>query len=465
LVVLEGIDGCGKTTQLQRLMDWLPGSGLLAQGCQVVLTREPGGTPLGLALRQLLLHPPQGAAPLTTAELLLYAADRAQHVEQVIQPALAAGHWVLSDRFSGSTAAYQGYGRGLDHNLIGQLEAIATARPETRSHPLAGSAPGRIPAPPRRPGARPHRGGRGALPGARGLGVCGIGQPAGLDPHRRLCPAEPGGRSVPGCRAGPGAMSGLFADLVGHHQARTLLLAALEQRRLAPAYLFAGPNGVGRRLAAMRFLEGVLAGLGGDAGLRRRLQQGNHPDLLWVEPTYLDKGQLVPRSQAEAAGVSRRSAPQLRLDQIREVSRFLGRRPVEASRCLVVLDGAEAMAEAAANALLKTLEEPGDGLLILIASSPEQLLSTIRSRCQWIPFGRLCPEEINQVLRPSDGQAPQDPPELVQLAAGSPGALQEHRRHWQTLARGAGGPLASAGTRGRRSPAGHGAGPRAQRGS
>jgi dTMP kinase len=126
LVVLEGIDGCGKTTQLQRLMDWLPGSGLLAQGCQVVLTREPGGTPLGLALRQLLLHPPQGAAPLTTAELLLYAADRAQHVEQVIQPALAAGHWVLSDRFSGSTAAYQGYGRGLDHSLIGQLEAIAT---------------------------------------------------------------------------------------------------------------------------------------------------------------------------------------------------------------------------------------------------------------------------------------------------------------------------------------------------
>jgi dTMP kinase len=126
-VVLEGIDGCGKTTQLQRLMAWLPGSGLLAPGGQVVLTREPGGTPLGQALRQLLLHPPQGAAPLSTAELLLYAADRAQHVEQVIRPALAAGHWVLSDRFSGSTAAYQGHGRGLDLALIAQLEAIATA--------------------------------------------------------------------------------------------------------------------------------------------------------------------------------------------------------------------------------------------------------------------------------------------------------------------------------------------------
>jgi dTMP kinase len=126
-VVLEGIDGCGKSTQLQHLAAWLPASGLLAAGAQVVLTREPGGTPLGQALRQLLLHPPQGAAPLSTAELLLYAADRAQHVEQVIKPALAAGHWVLSDRFSGSTAAYQGHGRGLDLGLIDQLEAIATA--------------------------------------------------------------------------------------------------------------------------------------------------------------------------------------------------------------------------------------------------------------------------------------------------------------------------------------------------
>jgi dTMP kinase len=125
-VVLEGIDGCGKSTQLQRLAAWLPASGLLAPSAQVVLTREPGGTPLGQALRQLLLHPPAGVAPLTTAELLLYAADRAQHVEQLIRPALAAGHWVLSDRFSGSTAAYQGYGRGLDLALIERLEAIAT---------------------------------------------------------------------------------------------------------------------------------------------------------------------------------------------------------------------------------------------------------------------------------------------------------------------------------------------------
>ncbi|MFM2157722.1 MAG: hypothetical protein RLZZ124_196 [Cyanobacteriota bacterium] len=125
-LVLEGIDGCGKTTQLERLAAWLPGSGLMPVGAELLVTREPGGTELGRALRQLLLHPPGDAAPGTTAELLLYAADRAQHVQQRIEPALAAGRWVLSDRFCGSTTAYQGHGRGLPLALIEQLAAIAT---------------------------------------------------------------------------------------------------------------------------------------------------------------------------------------------------------------------------------------------------------------------------------------------------------------------------------------------------
>ena len=81
-LVLEGIDGCGKTTQLKQLSQWLPVSGLMPAGATLHLTREPGGTPLGQALRELLLHPPQASAPSPTAELLLYAADRAQHVEQ-----------------------------------------------------------------------------------------------------------------------------------------------------------------------------------------------------------------------------------------------------------------------------------------------------------------------------------------------------------------------------------------------
>ena len=125
-IVLEGIDGCGKTTQIRHLIQWLPNSGLMPSGASLVCTREPGGTPLGRSIRELLLHTADQEAPAPTAELLLYAADRSQYVETLIRPALERGDWVISDRFAGSTLAYQGFGRGLDRSLIQQLESIAT---------------------------------------------------------------------------------------------------------------------------------------------------------------------------------------------------------------------------------------------------------------------------------------------------------------------------------------------------
>ena len=125
-IVLDGIDGCGKSTQIRHLAQWLPASGLMHPTAQLICTREPGGTPLGQSIRELLLHPEADQVPSVTAELLLYAADRAQHVDTVIRPALLRGDWVLSDRFAGSTLAYQGYGRGLDRQLINRLESIAT---------------------------------------------------------------------------------------------------------------------------------------------------------------------------------------------------------------------------------------------------------------------------------------------------------------------------------------------------
>jgi DNA polymerase-3 subunit delta' len=248
--------------------------------------------------------------------------------------------------------------------------------------------------------------------------------------------------------------SDLFASLVGQDPATALLAAALDQQRLAPAYLFCGADGVGRSLAARRFLEGVIAGPKGAPSVRRRLEEGNHPDLLWLEPTYQHQGQLIPVSEALATGISRKALPQLRLEQVRSVSQFLGRRPLESPRCLVVIEMVEAMAEGAANALLKTLEEPGGGLLILLTAAPERLLSTIRSRCQQIPFRRLSPAEIGEVLLrqapvprfdpPAQGDSlggseflpKADPPELLELAAGSPGALLHCREQWAALPEG-----------------------------
>jgi DNA polymerase-3 subunit delta' len=227
-------------------------------------------------------------------------------------------------------------------------------------------------------------------------------------------------------------VSALFDGLVGQPLAVDLLEAALQQKRLAPAYLFAGPEGVGRRLAALRFLEGVLSEGVGCERARRRLEDRNHPDLVWIEPTFQHQGRLLTRDEAVEAGVNRRTPPQLRLEQIRGVRRALGRQPVESPRGMVVIESAEAMAEAAANALLKTLEEPGHGLLILLTAAPERLLSTIRSRCQLIRFVRLDLPSVAEVLRRLDA-VEQDPPELLAMAAGSPGAVLEHRNRWAAL--------------------------------
>ncbi|MGH9129727.1 MAG: dTMP kinase [Acidimicrobiales bacterium] len=112
LVALEGTDGCGKTTQ----------AGILAARLGAVLTREPGGTPLGECLRKLLLSS-GGPAVGPAAEALLMLASRAQHVADVVAPALEAGKWVVTDRFSASTLAYQGYGRGLG---LGELRLLTS---------------------------------------------------------------------------------------------------------------------------------------------------------------------------------------------------------------------------------------------------------------------------------------------------------------------------------------------------
>ncbi|HIK34227.1 MAG TPA: dTMP kinase [Thermosynechococcus sp. M98_K2018_005] len=129
-IVLEGGEGAGKTTQMGAIATWLEERGWLAKlrsadiDPPLLLTHEPGGTPLGQGLRQLLLHSDLEIDPL--AELLLYAADRAQHVATSIRPQLQRGGIVLCDRYTASTVAYQGYGRGLNLQIIQQINQIAT---------------------------------------------------------------------------------------------------------------------------------------------------------------------------------------------------------------------------------------------------------------------------------------------------------------------------------------------------
>lgn len=118
-ITFEGIDGSGKSTQLRLLATFLR-----SQGLNVLATREPGGTPVGVRLRAALLDGQEEVDPLT--ELLVFAADRAQHVRRVLRPALESDKIVLSDRYADATVAYQGYGRGFSPELIAEIVRLAT---------------------------------------------------------------------------------------------------------------------------------------------------------------------------------------------------------------------------------------------------------------------------------------------------------------------------------------------------
>jgi dTMP kinase len=118
-ITFEGIDGSGKSTQLRLLANFLK-----ANGCDALLTREPGGTSVGIRLRSALLDVQEELDPLT--ELLVFAADRAQHVRTVLRPAIEAGEVIFSDRYADATVAYQGAGRGFPPDLIAEIVELAT---------------------------------------------------------------------------------------------------------------------------------------------------------------------------------------------------------------------------------------------------------------------------------------------------------------------------------------------------
>lgn len=215
-----------------------------------------------------------------------------------------------------------------------------------------------------------------------------------------------------------------FEGLVGQEKAVELMTQAVNLERIAPAYLFCGSSGIGRTIAARKFTQLLLtAGLSPaqKAIALKKLKTGNHPDLLWVEPTYQKAGELYTAVQAEAKGLQYKTPPKIRIEQIRNLSQFLNRPALEASRQVVVIDDAQTMAEAPANALLKTLEEPGKATLILIALETDTLLTTLVSRCQRIQFYPLSAANLITILKQNGHEQILEHPELIEIAQGSPG--------------------------------------------
>lgn len=196
----------------------------------------------------------------------------------------------------------------------------------------------------------------------------------------------------------------------GHERVRGFLRAAVVHERLPHALLFAGPAGVGKRSLALALAAWLQCERGGDEGCGecgacRQLQAGTHPDLQLV--------QLLPGKK------------EIGIDRIREVKRFMQLQPVRGKAKVAVIDEAHMLTVAAQNALLKVLEEPpARSFLLLISSSPDALLATVRSRCQRLQFAPLPIDTVVEILTMSSNMDADSARQLAVLSDGSPGRAQ-----------------------------------------
>ena len=227
-----------------------------------------------------------------------------------------------------------------------------------------------------------------------------------------------------------------FKNIYGQDLAIKILKSAISKKQISSAYLFSGPEGVGRKKTAKIFIEAILDKNFEKEGTKRKIENNNHPDLLWVEPSYIVQGKSISQGKAKLENINIKSPPKIRLNEIKEVIEFLGKKPLESERSIVIIEDIEKMNESAANALLKTLEEPNEGLFILITQRPEKLLSTIRSRCQLVPFKRLNDKQVNKIIEENEiveeiDTFPQERiDELISFSYGSPGQYLKNLEYW-----------------------------------
>jgi len=192
-----------------------------------------------------------------------------------------------------------------------------------------------------------------------------------------------------------------FDHILGHDRQKEILHRALANGRLAHAYLFSGPDGIGKRLMALALARAIVCHEQRGCGhcqACRKIDHQNHPDLHILEP----------------------DGSSIKIEQIRAFQRELNLKPLEAPRKICLIEQADAMTVGAANALLKTLEEPrGDTLLMLLSSQPNRLLETIRSRCQSLPFTRHPNSRIQAELEKQLGIESTESHVLAALSEGS----------------------------------------------
>ena len=214
-----------------------------------------------------------------------------------------------------------------------------------------------------------------------------------------------------------------------------ILLSILNKNNISNAYIFHGPDGIGKKETALEFIAKIINKSNSEIKALEKIRANNFPDFILIEPTYLIKGKLIKQSEL-IDDKNQKNKPVIRVDQIRELRKFLGIRSIQSEKKFIVIQDAHLLNEAASNCLLKILEEPENGLFILITSQINNLLDTIKSRCQQIRFNRLNNSELLKRIKGNKNFTVEiesqltNLKDLIYLANGSPSKAWENISTW-----------------------------------
>ena len=210
-----------------------------------------------------------------------------------------------------------------------------------------------------------------------------------------------------------------------------ILKQVILKKNISNAYIFYGPEDVGKKDEAIKFISQIINENNLDKKIIQRIRENNHPDYLFIEPTYLLKANLINQSEIDK-DIKQKYKPLIRVNQIRTINTFLSRVSIEADKKFIIINDAHLLNEASSNCLLKTLEEPSNGLFILITSKLNLIIDTIISRCQKIKFSSYSYKDLKKKLIQSEyfdelsNKKYLDIENIIFISNGSPGKLYKN---------------------------------------
>ena len=211
----------------------------------------------------------------------------------------------------------------------------------------------------------------------------------------------------------------------------------IAKNSISNAYIFYGPENIGKKEIAIEFIVKIMNQSISEPNSIQTLYENNHPDFIFIEPTYIHKGNLIKKTEFNLE--NKNNQPIIRIDQIRKLNQFISRKAIKSDKKFILIEDAHLLNEASSNCLLKTLEEPTNGVFILLTSRLNLLLDTIISRCQTIRFKPSSYQELKQILEQSkhdttdlfsDSEILEN---LIFISNGSPGKLVNNLEIWHQI--------------------------------